>query len=398
MPASDDLGRIPQDPHNPLTPQKVALGQLLYHETGIAQNPEMEMGRSTYSCSSCHFASAGFQAGRFQGMGEGGEGFGANGEGRRRAGDYPEGMLDVQPVRTPTAMNGAYQVAMLWNGQFGAQGINANTQEAWTAGTPKENNNLGYQGLETQAIAGLSVHRLVCDKDLIESLGYKELFDQAFPDWPEETRYSKETGGLAIAAYERTLLANQAPFQRWLKGEKDAMNEVEKQGAILFFGKAECVKCHTGPALNSMAFYALGFYNLNDCPEETFKTGPTVVENLGRGGFTGKAEDNYKFKVPQLYNMKDSPFFGHGASLRKLRDVVAYKNAAIPENPAVPQAQLPAAFHPLGLTEQEVDAITAFLQDALYDPGLIRYQPTSLPSGLCFPNNDPLSRQDLGCE
>lgn len=398
MPESSELARIPQDPRNPLTPEKVALGQLLFHETGIAQDPEMEMGRNTYSCASCHFASAGFQAGRFQGIGEGGEGFGLNGEGRHKAGEYHVIGLDAQPIRTPSAMNGAYQIAMLWNGQFGARGVNVGTEHAWTPGTPKEKNNLGYHGLETQAIAGLGVHRLVSSKELIESLGYKELFEQAFPDWPEDRRYSAEAAGLAIAAYERTLLSNQAPFQRWLKGEKDAMSDIEKEGAILFFGKAECAKCHTGPALNSMAFYALGMKDLFDCPEETFKTPVDSPEDLGRGGFTGRPEDVYKFKVPQLYNMKDSPFFGHGACFRSLRDVVAYKNAAIPENPDVPLSQLAEEFRPLGLTEQEIDAITAFLENALYDPNLLRYQPASLPSGLCFPNNDPMSRLELGCD
>lgn len=398
MPISGDLNRIPQDPRNPLTAEKVALGQMLYHETGIAQNPEMEMGRGTYSCSSCHFASAGFQADRFQGIGEGGEGFGFNGEGRHKASEYQVIDLDVQPIRSPSAMNAAYQIAMLWNGQFGAQGINIGTESGWTAGTPKAVNHLGYHGLETQAIAGLGVHRMVINQDLLEGIGYKEMFDQAFSDWPEDKRYTTETAGLAIAAYERTLLANQAPFQRWLKGEHNAMNDIEKEGALLFFGKANCVSCHTGPALNSMAFYALGMNDLFDCPEQTFKTPVDSPEDLGRGGFTGLPKDMYKFKVPQLYNMKDSPFFGHGASLRSIRDVVAYKNAAIPENPDVPASQLAPEFRPLGLTEQEVDAITAFLENALHDPALMRYQPTSLLSGQCFPNNDPVSRQDLGCE
>ena len=295
-------------------------------------------------------------------------------------------------------MNAAYQIVMLWNGQFGAQGVNAGTESNWTAGTPKAVNHLGYHGLETQAIAGLSVHRMAINQTLLEGIGYKDMFDQAFSDWPEDKRYTTETAGLAIAAYERTLLANQAPFQRWLKGEHNAMNDVEKEGALLFFGKANCVSCHTGPALNSMAFYALGMNDLFDCPEQTFKTAVDSPEDLGRGGFTGLPKDMYKFKVPQLYNMKDSPFFGHGASLRSIRDVVVYKNNAIPENSDVPQAQLAPEFHPLGLTELEIDAITAFLENALYDPALMRYQPTSILSGQCFPNNDPVSRQDLGCE
>ncbi|NBC06750.1 MAG: c-type cytochrome, partial [Bacteroidetes bacterium] len=210
--------------------------------------------------------------------------------------------------------------------------------------------------------------------------------------------YNRITAGLAIAAYERTLLANEAPFQRWLRGEQDAMNTLEKEGALVFFGKGNCASCHTGPALNSMEFHAIGLGDLQDCPEEVFLTPDDAVEHLGRGGFTNRPEDMFKFKVPQLYNLKDSPFYGHGGTLRSLREVVAYKNEAVPQNPDVPATRLADEFEPLGLTEQEVDAITAFLETALYDPNLERYVPESLPTGLCFPNADSESMEDLGCQ
>jgi len=105
----------------------------------------------------------------------------------------------------------------------------------------------------------------------------------------------------------------------------------------------------------------------------------------------------YKFKTPQLYNLVDSKYFGHGASLRTVRDVVVYKNLAVAENPAVPVSQLAAEFRPLNLTGVEIDRLTLFLERSLRDPSLMRYQPTSVPSGFCFPNNDQQSRSDLGC-
>ena len=71
LPASDDFASIPQDPLNPLTKDKVALGKLLFHETGLGIHPKLDLGKETYSCASCHFASAGFQACRQQGIGEG---------------------------------------------------------------------------------------------------------------------------------------------------------------------------------------------------------------------------------------------------------------------------------------------------------------------------------------
>ncbi len=397
MPASTDFDQIPQDPKNPLTTEKVALGKLLYHETGLALAPMKMIGKGTFSCASCHFASAGFQANRHQGISDGGIGFGANGEGRVKSELYQENELDVQPIRTPTAMNGAYQALMLWNGQFGAGDANVGTESQWTADTPKETNHLGYQGLETQAIAGLEVHRLIMNDTFLQAAGYQTLFDEAFPEVPKSVRYNREHMGLAIAAYERTILANQAPFQRWLAGDQQAMSSEEKKGAILFFGKAGCGDCHTGPALNSMTFYGYGMDDLFNCPEPTFKAGPNVSENLGRGGFTGKKEDEYKFKTPQLYNLIDSPFLGHGSSFRSVRDVVAYKNAGVPENNNAATENLAPQFQPLELSEEEVDLITLFIERSLYDINLKRYEPEALLSGQCFPNNDEMSRNQLGC-
>jgi len=114
LPSSNDLNAIPQDPKNPLSPVKIELGKRLFHETGIATAGKIEETAGTFSCASCHFAGAGFQAGRFQGIGEGGMGFGLNGEGRVVNTLFPMDSIDVQPLRSPTAMNGAYQEAMLW--------------------------------------------------------------------------------------------------------------------------------------------------------------------------------------------------------------------------------------------------------------------------------------------
>ena len=242
LPLSNEFDKIPQDPKNPVTKAKVDLGQLLFHETGLAVNPKHPQGMGTYACASCHFASAGFQAGRHQGIADGGSGFGVNGEGRIPSAAYDLSELDVQAIRTPSALNIAYQEAILWNGQFGATGPNAGTQANWTVGTPKETNNLGYQGTETQAIAGLNVHRMKCEEPLVATFAYKPMFDVAFPSVDASARYDREHGGLAIAAFERTLLANKAPFQQWLRGESKAMSDQQKRGAILFFDKAGCVR------------------------------------------------------------------------------------------------------------------------------------------------------------
>lgn len=398
LPESHEFAAIPQDPRNPLNNFKVALGKLLFHETAIGSAPKVGLGKTTYSCASCHHAAAGFQACLAQGIGEGGVGFGSVGEKRTPNVLYPADSIDVQPIRSPSAMNGAFQEITLWNGQFGSSGMNLGTEMSWTPGTPKFTNHLGFRGLETQAIAGQNVHRLKIDPTWVKSMPvYKFLFDNAFPDVPEDKRYSRETGGLAIAAYERTLLANRSPWQLWLRGDASAMTEQEKEGAMLFFGKANCGSCHTGPALNSMAFYGYGMGNLTNGNYGAINITVGKPEHKGRGGFTGKPEDMFKFKVPQLYNLKDSPFYGHGATFNSIRQVVEYKNKGIAQNPDVPTSQLASQFVPLNLTPAEVDAISVFLENACRDPFLIRYVPDNLPSNFCFPNNDAQAKIDQGC-
>ncbi len=399
LPDADDFSAIPQDLANPLSAEKVHLGQNLFHETGLGIKPKQAQGMRTYSCASCHHVDAGFQAGRKQGIGEGGMGFGISGEGRVANPFYLESELDVQPLRSPAALNVAFQKVMLWGGKFGAKGINSGTEAFWTEGTPLENNHFDFEGIETQALAGMGVHRLELDTSkLFEGTDYRQYFDQAFPQIEEDQRYTQRNAALAIAAYERTLLATQAPFQRWIRGELDAMNAPQKRGAILFFGKAKCVGCHTGPALSSVdtvKFHVLGMNDL--VGGDVFQSNPEAGDHLGRGGFTQNEEDMYAFKIPQLYNLKDSPFYGHGGSFTRIQEVVAYKNAARKENQQVPQHRLDPRFKPLGLSSDEIEDISTFLAEALYDPDLIRYVPNSLPSQLCFPNNDMSSQEDLGC-
>jgi len=397
MPSSDDFENIPQDPLNPLNSEKIALGKLLYHETALGIAPMQDIGEATFSCASCHFASAGFQAGRFQGIGEGGMGFGSNGEGRLIDPNYIPEDLDVQPMRSPTTLNVAYQKNMLWNGQFGATGLNLGTEANWTPDTPLETNNLGFEGVEIQAIAGLGVHRMDIPEVVAELSEYKVLFDEVFPEYSEDERYSKITAGLAIAAYERTLLPNESPFQKYLKGNTAALTDQQKLGAMVYLDQGNCVACHTGPAFNEMEFRSIGAGNLVDCGELTFKTPVNDPSHLGRGSFTKNPADNYKFKTPQLYNLKDSPFYFHGSTMKSIQGVIEYKNNAIPQNSAVAESQLDPLFRPLNLTAREIIQLTDFIENGLYDPNLTRYVPTELPSGNCFPMNDFESRNDLGC-
>lgn len=395
LPLETNLSEIPSDPNNPITEAKVELGRFLFHETGLARNPNLDVSMNMYSCATCHHFDAGFQSGLKQGIGEGGQDFGIQGEQRHKDPAYPDGEIDVQPIRTPAVLNVAYQDVMLWNGRLGGTGTNAGTEANWTIGTPLENNNFGFQGVETQVIAGFVEHRLMIDEDYIVNTPYKDLFDVAFPNDLPEDRYSNLNAVFAIAAYERTILPNQSPFQQWLNGDDQAMTDSQTEGALLFFNEAKCFNCHSGPGLNSMTFHALG---MNDLAGENITTVVSEGTKKGRGGFTGNPEDDYKFKTPQLYNLKDVAFFGHGGSFESVEDIVNYKNLGVPENQDVPANKISPLFEPLNLNDDQIIKLVDFLENALYDSNLVRYAPEQLPTGNCFPNADSMSTEDLGCD
>jgi cytochrome c peroxidase len=400
MPDGFDLTALPnQDAKNPVTKAKVELGRMLFYETGLALENKYPESKGTFSCSSCHVPSRGFTAGRFQGIADGAWGFGESGESRNKIPVYMGHEVDAQGARPLPVVNLAYVTNALWAGTFGSFSVNEGTEAVWNQDTLVEINFKGLMGLEANNARALAVHRQVINKAVMDSLGYTAMFDEAFPEIPENERYNRFTGGFAIAAYFRTILTNQAPFQKWLKGEKSAMTEQQKKGALLFFGKAGCANCHNSPSLNSdpHQFFALGVKDLYQSGFNVFATGPSDKRNFGRGGFTSQAADMHKFKVPQLYNLRDVGFYFHGASKQSLRDVVEYFNHAIPENPLVPEGQISGFFRPLGLTPEEVDDLTEFLANGLFDPAMERYVPTNTMSGNCFPNNDPLSVIEMGC-
>ena len=382
LPDSDDFSRIPQDPLNPITAEKVALGKLLLHETALGGNPKMDEMNGQYTCATCHPVASGFFSGRRQGIGEGGIGFGVNGEGRTFNTEMPLDSVDIQAVRPPTLLNLAYQDVMLWNGQFGGTGTNAGTEAQWDH-IPE--NAEGFQGVEVQAMQGQLEHRLKVNEEFVDSYNYRTMFDAAFYNIPQSERYTRKTAALAIAAFNRTILANQAPWQ-------------EKRGANLFFDKGLCYQCHNGPALKDQEFHAFGFGDFDGSLEAMVL--PSIdFESVkkGRGGFTQNPDDDYKFKTPTLYNLADAGAFGHGGTFSTIREVVEYKNNGVAQSAEVPSTQLASQFGSSNLTSDEITDLTAFLKDALRDPDLLRYVPNTVNSGNCFPNNDEQSRIDLGC-
>lgn len=394
FPDEGDYNAVPnQDTRNPLTAEKAELGRMLFFETALAQDAAKSDGINTYSCATCHIPEASFTPGRFQGIADGARGFGHD---REKRWNYGETEIDAQGIRPLTILNAAYVTNMFWNGRFGAYGVNIGTEDVWHLDTLLVVNELGYEGLETQHIEALEIHRMDISETMLDDYGYRDMYDAAFPDVPVDERYTKLTTAFAISSFVRSAITHEAPFQDWLKGNQNAMTVDQMEGAMLFFDKANCYRCHNSPSFNSMTFQAIGTKDLYE--NGGLFTDVTDVRNFGRGGFSTKEEEMFAFKVPQLYNLKDYTHFFHGSSKESIEEVVAYKINAKSENSLVSNDKLSPLFQPLTLSQKEQSQLIDFLRNALYDPNLDRYTPHHVLSGNCMPNNDIASRLQLGCD
>lgn len=232
LPDSDDFASIPQDPSNPITKEKVELGRMFFHDNRFALDGFSDQSPS-WSCSTCHTVATGFKPGVPQGIGEGGEGIGVD---RRLsfgfdplAADGSVNKPDMQPIAVPSILNVAFQEVVLWNGQLGNASnglINSAlpTDVVITDNLPSSVNSHQLAGIESQAIAGQIVHRLrFTENSPLQNLqSYRTMWNAAYPGGSNDVL---EDVAKAIASFERTVYANQAPFQLWLRGESDALNE-----------------------------------------------------------------------------------------------------------------------------------------------------------------------------
>jgi cytochrome c peroxidase len=156
-----------------------------------------------------------------------------------------------------------------------------------------------------------------------------------------ESEISKRTVSHAIAEFERSLITPNSPFDRYLRGDTDAISSQQKAGYQLFKSYG-CVSCHQGMNLGGNVFEKLGIFR----PYYGEHRAPTDSD-LGRYRLTGEDDDLYEFKVPSLRNIaKTAPYF-HDGSIETLKEAVQIM-----------------AFYQLGeqLADKEINDIVAFLE------------------------------------
>jgi hypothetical protein len=341
-------------------------------------------------------------------------------------------------------------------------------------------NPLNDPAQENLTLLLLDAHRMLDfeSAQLQQIPAFVELFRQAFPEEARAYQTCKqadpsaacqqelnmlindETVLRATATFLRTVVTRNTPFDRFLAGES-SLTARQRQGARLFFTPAErggagCFSCHSGPMLNKQPtdpdvagigeFVEENFFNIGigDHPVQALnalargnlkfdRRGNPLPhgEDTGRQEITHNSDHAYKFRSLTLRQLKDARTFFHNGSFTRIRDVVSYFNDGVPQDREFAGAAttLELRFtHPrgrkaprgLGLSEHQIDAITDFLENGLYDPDFSGgFQPNEadlnyskhhpelaalgakdgqMPSGRAIDNDDALSRRDQGLE
>ena len=148
--------------------------------------------------------------------------------------------------------------------------------------------------------------------------GYVDLFEAAFPSLAQEELTFAHAAN-AIAAYEaQTYSFTNSPWDRYLRGELDALGDDQKLGARLFFGVAGCGTCHSGALLSDQQFHATGVVQIGPGKQ------PAAPYDWGREHLTQEASDHFAFRTPPLRNLTLTAPYMHNGSLTTLEEIVVH--------------------------------------------------------------------------
>jgi cytochrome c peroxidase len=176
------------------------------------------------------------------------------------------------------------------------------------------------------------------------------------------TEVTSEGVANAIGAFERTILAGDAPFDRFKAGDESALSESAQRGMKVFFNKASCSACHAGPNFTDGAFHNVGIGI--DQPEP----------DVGRFAESGLEGDRGSFKTPTLREIARTAPYMHDGSLATLEDVIEHYNKG-----GIPNPQLDEEIFPLKLSDQDKADLITFLKEGLSCDSYPLVEPPELP-------------------
>jgi len=303
------LKPVPVPADNPLTPEKVELGKQLYFDPRLSCD-------DTVSCASCHDPKKGWSNGT----------------------PFATGVRSQVGGRSaPTIINAAYGDLQFWDGRA--------------------------LKLEGQALGPIQNpiemdHKLDdCVAKLNKIPGYKQQFQKVFG-----TDVTSENIAKAIASFERTVLSGNAPYDKYKGGNHNVMSAAAERGMKLFFGKAHCSACHSGPNFSDDSFHNIGIGMKAEKPD------------LGRYEVTKVVGDKGAFKTPTLREVARHAPYMHDGSLKSLEDVVEHYDKGGIANP-----QLDEEIFPLKLSATEKSDLITFMKEGLASADYPDIAPPELP-------------------
>lgn len=334
------LPEVPIPADNPQTPEKIALGDKLFNDKRFSSTGEV-------SCSTCHEPAKGFT-------------------------DSPrsvsEGIDKLTGTRNaPTVLNAAYNETQFWDGRS----PDLEDQALHPFVNPVEMGLPNHDAL-------LAVIR--GDKEYVRQ--FRKVFDVG----PADITMDQVTH--AIAAFERTKVGGNSPFDRWyFGGETDAISESAQRGFQVFLKEGRCVSCHVveenqavftdhnfhniGVGINDMQDTIVGVaraFELQKLNDPRLDVDVAVLTDankseLGRFAISGELSDMGGFKTPTLRNIALTAPYMHDGSIENLRDVVVHYNNGGVTNEGDPVNDfLSGGIRPLDLTDQQIDDLVAFME------------------------------------
>lgn len=325
LPQGFPVPRVPAD--NPMSAAKVELGRHLFYDKRLSLD-------GTASCATCHRQEFAFTDGEARAVGVTGE-------------LHPRGAMSLANV--------AYSVTLGWDDPH----LERLEEQARIPMFNTEPVELGLAGREARLMT-----------ELRQDPRYQDLFDSAFPAINGIMELPHVLDGLA--AFQRTLISGDTPFDRWLAGNEEALSPEARQGSQLFFSqRVGCFRCHRGFNLSGPA----DFEGAKDTEKVFLNTG--LYDEDGRGAypasntglhrFTGNAEDMGRFRIPTLRNVALTAPYMHDGSVGTLSEVVdIYAAGGRTDSPfKSPNVK------PFQLSENEKEALLRFLE-SLTDLTFIR--------------------------
>src|SRR5687768_5778807 len=304
-----ELGLLPGKPvfpaENPYSKEKEELGRMLFFDPRLS-------GSGSIACASCHESELGWSDGKATSFGHGRSALARN---------------------APTLNNIGYRKSFFWDGRAGS--------------------------LEDQAIEPIAASKEmnarpeVAAARVAEQAAYRRRFKEAFGDEVVTVKRIAQ----AIATFERTIVSRPSAFDKFLKGEREALSDSAVRGLHLFRTEARCANCHMGPLLTDEKFHDLGlsYYGRK-------------LQDLGRYEVTKDAKDVGRFRTPSLRNVtRHGPYMHNG--LFDLDGVLRMYNAGMAtlrrkehqkEDPLFPTKS--PLLKPLGLNAQDLKDLRAFLE------------------------------------